>query len=43
MTHSCYNPGGAGKAYGMCNSCQRCLKGFEDAGVNDPIVYTITP
>ena len=43
MTHSCYNPGEEGKSCGVCDSCQLRLKGFHEAGVEDPIKYAITP
>ena len=43
MTHSCYNPGEEGKSCGVCDSCQLRLKGFQKAGVEDPIKYAITP
>ncbi|WIW71921.1 7-cyano-7-deazaguanine synthase QueC [Anaerosinus gibii] len=36
-THSCYN--GKEKACGICDSCKLRLRGFEEAGVNDPIEY----
>ena len=36
-THSCYN--GKEKACGSCDSCKLRLRGFEEAGVNDPIEY----
>ena len=39
MTHSCYNPGEEGKSCGVCDSCQLRLKGFQEAGVEDPIIY----
>ncbi|MBT4897532.1 MAG: 7-cyano-7-deazaguanine synthase QueC [Nitrospina sp.] len=39
MTHSCYDPGGDGKSCGVCDSCQLRLKGFQEAGVKDPIGY----
>jgi len=42
MTHSCYNPGEAGKSCGVCDSCQLRLKGFQEAGVEDPIKYAKT-
>jgi len=42
MTHSCYNPGEEGKSCGVCDSCQLRLKGFQEAGVEDPIKYAIT-
>lgn len=37
FTHSCYN--GGEKACGVCDSCKLRLKGFEEAGVKDPIEY----
>ena len=43
MTHSCYNPDEEGKSCGVCDSCQLRLKGFQEAGVEDPIKYAITP
>jgi len=43
ITHSCYNPGEEGKSCGVCDSCQLRLKGFQKAGVEDPIKYAITP
>jgi 7-cyano-7-deazaguanine synthase len=42
MTHSCYDPGADGKACGLCDSCHLRLKGFQDAGVEDPIEYKKT-
>jgi len=38
MTHSCYDPQGD-KACGKCDACRLRLKGFSDAGLEDPIVY----
>jgi 7-cyano-7-deazaguanine synthase len=38
MTHSCYDPQ-PGKACGKCDACLLRLKGFADAGINDPINY----
>ena len=42
MTHSCYNPGEDEKSCGKCDSCQLRLKGFQEAGVRDPIEYRAT-
>ncbi len=39
LTHSCYDPLPDGRACGMCDSCILRLKGFIEAGINDPIVY----
>ena len=39
MTHSCYNPGEDGFSCGSCDSCLLRLKGFNDAGFEDPIEY----
>jgi len=36
-TWSCYRSGD--KACGKCDSCVLRLKGFEEAGVKDPIEY----
>jgi 7-cyano-7-deazaguanine synthase len=38
-TTSCYDPGSDGEACGRCDACQLRLKGFSDAGLDDPIVY----
>jgi 7-cyano-7-deazaguanine synthase len=39
LTHSCYDPTEDGAACGKCDSCRLRLKGFEQAGVTDPIRY----
>lgn len=39
LTHSCYDPDASGKACGLCDSCRLRLKGFQDAGLEDPIAY----
>jgi len=38
MTHSCYNPGKDGLPCGKCDSCLLRKKGFEEAGVKDPLL-----
>ncbi|TWT87291.1 7-cyano-7-deazaguanine synthase [Pseudobythopirellula maris] len=39
LTHTCYSPGATGTACGRCDACQLRLKGFKEAGVEDPIEY----
>jgi 7-cyano-7-deazaguanine synthase len=39
LTHSCYDPTRDGLACGECDSCVLRLKGFREAGINDPIRY----
>lgn len=39
LTHSCYDPRENGSACGQCDSCLIRLKGFEDAGLRDPVPY----
>jgi 7-cyano-7-deazaguanine synthase len=41
-THSCYDPTPEGLACGRCDSCRLRLKGFAEAGVADPVGYTVT-
>jgi 7-cyano-7-deazaguanine synthase len=41
MTTSCYDPGAGGVACGRCDACQLRLRGFHEAGVNDPAAYAI--
>jgi 7-cyano-7-deazaguanine synthase len=38
-TTSCYDPGPDGEACGRCDACQLRLKGFSEAGLEDPIGY----
>ena len=38
-TTSCYDPGANGEACGRCDACQLRLKGFKEAGLEDPIEY----
>jgi 7-cyano-7-deazaguanine synthase len=40
MTHSCYDPDPKGIACGLCDSCHLRLKGFEEAGLQDPLKYS---
>jgi 7-cyano-7-deazaguanine synthase len=39
LTWSCYDPASDGRACGLCDSCQLRLKGFKEAGLDDPISY----
>jgi 7-cyano-7-deazaguanine synthase len=39
LTQSCYDPDPAGHPCGHCDSCLLRRKGFEEAGVADPLVY----
>lgn len=38
-TTSCYDPAPGGEACGRCDACQLRLKGFSEAGFEDPIPY----
>jgi 7-cyano-7-deazaguanine synthase len=38
LTHSCYDPDPSGRPCGACDSCLLRRKGFEEAGVVDPLV-----
>ena len=39
LTHSCYDPTPTGQACGRCDACRLRLKGFQEAGLKDPILY----
>lgn len=39
LTHSCYDPDPQGRSCGRCDSCRLRLKGFAEAGLQDPISY----
>ena len=39
LTQSCYDPSPEGLACGECDSCLLRLKGFREAGIEDPIGY----
>ena len=39
LTHSCYDPDEQGRSCGRCDSCKLRLKGFAEAGLEDPIEY----
>jgi len=38
LTHSCYNPDDQDRPCGQCDSCLLRKKGFEEAGVVDPLI-----
>lgn len=38
-THTCYDPDDSGRACGRCPACRLRLKGFTEAGIEDPITY----
>lgn len=40
ITHSCYDPDDEGYSCGRCDSCLLRKKGFADAGVEDPTLYS---
>ncbi len=42
QTHSCYDPDPQYRACGFCDSCLLRKKGFEEAGVPDPTIYSPT-
>ncbi len=37
LTHSCYDPAPDGAPCGHCDSCRLRARGFEEAGVDDPL------
>ncbi|WP_137148204.1 7-cyano-7-deazaguanine synthase QueC [Mycolicibacterium sp. CR10] len=39
LTSSCYDPSSTGQPCGRCDSCLLRLKGFEEAGLHDPLAY----
>ena len=39
LTHSCYDPDLEGRSCGRCDSCRLRLKGFAEAGTEDPTSY----
>jgi len=42
ITHSCYDPGPHGVPCGRCDSCVLRAKGFQEAGMKDPLVTAVT-
>jgi 7-cyano-7-deazaguanine synthase len=43
LTHSCYDPQRGGRPCGRCDSCRLRARGFEEAGVADPLVGARVP
>lgn len=41
LTSSCYDPNADGKACGTCDACLLRLRGFAEAGLEDPAGYAI--
>jgi len=41
LTSSCYDPDGEGRPCGHCDSCLLRLKGFDEAGLVDPLAYQV--
>jgi 7-cyano-7-deazaguanine synthase len=39
LTHSCYDPNSKGIACARCDACHLRLKGFQEAGIDDPVEY----
>jgi 7-cyano-7-deazaguanine synthase len=40
LTHSCYDPDEEGRSCGHCDSCLLRQKGFAEAGLCDPLLYS---
>jgi 7-cyano-7-deazaguanine synthase len=38
LTHSCYDPDPSGQPCGACDSCRLRARGFEEAGITDPVL-----
>ena len=43
LSHSCYDPLPDGRHCGECDACRLRAKGFADAGIADPTVYSEFP
>ncbi len=39
LTHSCYDPDAEGRSCGGCDACRLRIRGFEEAGMKDPLPY----
>lgn len=42
LTHTCYDPIADGTPCGRCDACLLRLKGFEEAGLIDPVRYAVS-
>ena len=42
LTHTCYDPDQKGRSCGRCDACQLRLRGFQEAGLEDPIEYVVS-
>ncbi|MFQ6614348.1 MAG: 7-cyano-7-deazaguanine synthase QueC [Fidelibacterota bacterium] len=40
LTHSCYDPAEDGCSCGHCDACRLRLRGFQEAGLTDPLAYS---
>jgi 7-cyano-7-deazaguanine synthase len=43
LTSTCYDPAPDGQACGRCDACQLRRKGFQEAGLVDPVRYQVDP
>ncbi len=43
LSWSCYDPTPDGKHCGECDSCRLRSRGFDEAGITDPTVYSVKP
>ncbi len=43
LSWSCYDPAPGGRHCGLCDSCRLRSKGFEEAGLPDPTLYSARP
>lgn len=41
LTHTCYDPDPSGLGCGRCDACRLRLRGFAEAGLEDPLEYEI--